>query len=212
MSAAGRSTVAIGALVLGLVLVSDALAAGENLIYDPAFGQGLRGWRTVVVAHGSDPAYPHIVALKRPSEPMLKCERAQTGHSFLQMNVSDGAAAYVEQSIVVPASPGMLRFRTWAGLEPVKATVSVVDGPHVRQLLSYSPPALQATATSCSGAKPTVESLNLTRYAGEAVGIRIRATSAPTTTAQPLPASPEPPPATRTMAIADFTDFVLEAR
>jgi hypothetical protein len=213
MSAGGRRVIAVGALVLVFARVTGALAARENLIYNPAFGQGLRGWKTAVVAHGSNPTYPRIVALKRPSEPMLKCERAQPLRSFLQMNVSDGATAYIEQSIVIPVSPGRLTFRTWGGLEPVKATVSIVDGSRLHRLLSYRPPALQATSTSCSGAKPAVESLNLTPYAGEAVGIRIQATSPLATSQPPATSQPaQPMPATGTMAIADFSNFALEAR
>lgn len=213
LHAAWLRAIAIGALVLGFLPVTDALAAGENLIYNPAFGQGLRGWSTAVVAHGSNPTFPHIVALKRPSEPMLKCERAQRGRSFLQMNVSGGATAYVEQSIVIPVSPGRLTFRTWGDLEPVKATVSIVDGSRVRRLLSYSPPALQATSTTCSGARPAVESLNLTRYAGQAVGLRIQATSPLATSRPPVTSQPaQPAPAAGTMTIADFSNFVLDAR
>jgi len=169
---------AAAALAVGLVpSVPLAGAEGPNVIFNPDFSQGLRGWRVTVQARGSAPGYPRISALRIPSEPMPKCTGAKAGHPYLQMNVPGGAAGYVEQNLIVPVRPGPLRFRTWGQLEPVKVTVSIVSGPVVHQLLAFNPPGLQASPTSCSGLRPVTESLRVARYAGEAVGLRVRATS-----------------------------------
>jgi hypothetical protein len=115
--------------------------------------------------------------LRTPLEPVLKCERAQRHHPYLQFDVPGGADGYVEQSIIVPVNPARLRFRTWGDLEPVTATVSIVNGLTVHHLLSYRPPALRASPGSCSHSKPTTKSLDLRRYAGQAVALRIEATA-----------------------------------
>jgi hypothetical protein len=175
--------------------VAQAPAAGPNVIYNPSFASGLRGWRTVVVAKGRDPGYPHILALSTPREPLQKCDGAQRHHPFLQLNVPAGASGYVEQGIIVPVTPGRLTFRTWGQLERVNVTVSVTSGPFVHRLLSYAPPLLEASPSRCSGMRPLTESLNVTRYAGQAVGLRIQASS------QGLNG-----------AIADFDTFILAAR
>jgi hypothetical protein len=170
--------IAIGLLAMSVVPVAaPAAGGGPNAIYNPDFAHGLRGWRAVVVARGTDPGYPHISAPRAPLEPLLKCERGQRGHPYLELNVPAGSDGYVEQDIIVPVNPGRLTFRAWGGLEPVKASISIVDGPIVHRLLSYTPPALQATPTSCSSHKPVTESLNISRYAGQAVGLRIEATA-----------------------------------
>lgn len=196
-----RFTVAIAALAATfLVAVAAGWAQGANVLYNPSFAHGLRGWRTGVVARGSQPGYPHILVRAAPSEPLLKCDRAQRGHRFIELNVPAGAAAFVEQSIIVPVHPSRLRFRAWGQLEPVKVTVSLLSGPFTRRLLSFSPPLLQASPTSCSGAMPIGESLSVARFAGQAVGLRIRASS------QGLQGT-----IGLSGATADLADFSLEA-
>jgi hypothetical protein len=64
---------------------------------------------------------------------MLKCDKAQKAHPYVELNVPDGASGYVEQNIIVPVNPGRLTFRTWGNLEAVMASVSIVDGPTVHR-------------------------------------------------------------------------------
>jgi hypothetical protein len=47
----------------------------------------------------------------------------------------------------------------------------------IPRLRSYIPPDLEASPTSCSGLRPIVESLDMRRYSGQAVGLRIQASS-----------------------------------
>jgi hypothetical protein len=169
--------IALAALAISTVFAADSAVVGANVIYDPNFGHGLHGWRTVVIAHGTTPGYPHVSVLRTPPEALLKCERRQRHHSYLQMDVPTAANAYVEQSIIVPASPGRLRFRTWGDLEPVKASISIVNGTVAHRLLSFTPPLLRATPTTCSHRKPLTVSLNVARWAGQAVGVRIQASA-----------------------------------
>jgi hypothetical protein len=179
MSSKAVRAIAMCALSTSFVsIVAEASAGGPNVIYNSSFAHGLRGWRTAVLARGSDPGYPRFSALRTPAEPGLKCDKGQKGHPYLELNVPAGASGYVEQDIIVPVNPGRLTFRTWGDLEAVKASVSIVDGPIVHRLLSYTPPALQAASpTGCSGSKPITESLSMTHYAGQAVGVRIQASS-----------------------------------
>jgi hypothetical protein len=172
-SRGGALAIATLAGVLGAASVARA-----NVIYDGSFGHGLSGWRTKVLARGIDPGYPHLAVLRTPPKSILRCNSAQRHHPYLQMDVPAGASAYIEQSIIVPVGPGRLKFRTWGDLEPVKVTVSIVDGTSARPLLSYRPPLLRASPTTCSGRKPITESLKMGRYAGQAVSLRVQATSA----------------------------------
>jgi hypothetical protein len=159
---------------LSLALAGPARA---NAIYNPSFTQGLEGWKAVAQAKGTLPGYPHILALKRLFAPMRKCDRSQRGHAFLQLNVPAGAAAFVEQGIIVPVHPGHLRFRTWGGRAAVKVRVSILSGPFLHPQLTFTAPALLASPTSCSKLRPRTVSLNMDRFAGQAVALRIRATS-----------------------------------
>jgi hypothetical protein len=186
-----------GAALAAAAALSAALAgaARANVIFNPSFALGLRGWRSVAAARGALPGYPHILAPPALVEPLLKCDRRQRRHRFLELNVPAGAAAYVEQSIIVPVRPSHLTFRTWGGLAPVKVTVSVLSGPLVHRLLTYTAPALLASPVSCSTVKPRTVSLGMSRFAGQAVSLRVRATSQGT-------AAP----------VAEFDSFDLQAR
>jgi hypothetical protein len=159
---------------VALALVAPAAA---NVIFNPSFGSGLSGWRTVVQAKGREPGYPHILVLTTPREPLLRCDRAQQHHHFLQLNVPAGASGFAEQSIIVPVRPSRLTLRSWGQLEPVQVTVSVVSGPFVHRVLSYTPPPLEAAPSGCSGKRPLTESLDVGRFAGQAVGLRVQASS-----------------------------------
>jgi hypothetical protein len=194
VSARRLAGIALGA-VAGSAMFAAAAVGLMSAIYNPSFARGLHGWRTAVAKRGIQPGSPHISVLRTAPEPILKCLRSQRHHPYLHMDVPGGADGYIEQSIIVPVRPGRLSFRTWGDLEPVRATVSIVDGVAAHRLLSFTPPRLRVTPTSCSHLKPITKSLNVTRYAGQAVGLRIEAT------AQGLAGT-----------IADFANFVLAAR
>jgi hypothetical protein len=177
MSGRRRSAVAAVGASAAAAMAAPALVFAANVIFNPSFGHGLHGWRSAVVARGSLSGYPHVSAPRTPVEPLLKCERSQRHHSYLQMDVPGGSAAYVEQSVIVPLNPTHLKFRAWGDLEPVKVTVSIVNGLRVRRLLSFTAPTLRASPIACSKRKPVTESAGVARYAGQAVGVRIEATA-----------------------------------
>lgn len=164
------------------------------MLYNGSFTHGLSGWRTGVLSHGADPGYPHVVVLPA-AEPLRKCLRAHRGQRALQLNVPAGASGYVEQSIIVPVRPSRLTLRAWDQLAPVTVTVSVLSGPFVHRLLAFAPPPLLKGTSTCSGARPSIASASVGSFAGQAVGLRIRAESK----------SP-------TGAIAGIEDVTLEAR
>jgi hypothetical protein len=169
-----RSGALAVAAALGLGLAAPARA---NVIFNPSFARGLEGWKAVAQAKGALPGYPHILALKRLAAPLRRCDRAQRGHPFLQLNVPAGAAAYVEQGIIVPVHPRRLRFVAWGGRAPVKVVVSIRSGPFGHRLLTFAPPALLGSPTGCSKLRPRTVSLKVGGFAGQAVALRIRATS-----------------------------------
>jgi PASTA domain len=159
-------------LTLGAMPAGSAGAAQVNAISNGEFSQGLSGWSTQVISPGSYSGYPHFRV-----ETEAKCEPAQSGNPFLEIDVPGGAAGYVQQQVAVPSAPGPLTFRTWGNLEPVQVTISAVQGSVVKTLLAYSPPTLQGSVASCSGAKPIPESLDVSAFAGKSIDLRLEATS-----------------------------------
>jgi len=162
------------AAALAAALTASAASAHANVIANGEFSQGLSGWSTQILAPGSYSGYPHFRVITE-----AKCEPAQTGNPFLEIDVPGSARGYVQQQITVPTSPGPLTFRTWGNLEPVQVTISAVTvaGNAVHTLLAYSPPTLQGSVASCSGAKPVTESLNVSALAGATIDLRLEATS-----------------------------------
>ena len=168
----GAALASAATLSLGI-----AVPVRANVIYNPSFAQGLEGWKAVAQAKGALPGYPHILALKKPVAPLGRCDRSLRGHPFLQLNVPAGAAAYVEQGIIVPVHPRHLRFVTWGGRAPVRVTVSIRSGPFARPLLTFAAPALLTSPTGCAKLRPRALSFPMGRFAGQAVALRVRATS-----------------------------------
>jgi hypothetical protein len=189
-----RALAVAAATVLGTCLGPAAAGAGANVIYDGGFGHGLHGWLTKVLARGSQPGFPHVSVVRSPPQPLLRCNLRQRGHPYLQLDVPAGASAYVEQSIIVPVRPTHLTLRAWGDLEPVQAVVSIVNGTVPHPLRTFSPPLLRAPLpvllpavppppapgssaprVRCSGRKPVTLSLDVSRWSGQAVGLRVRA-------------------------------------
>lgn len=199
-------------MVLGICLGPAAACAAANVIFDGGFGHGLHGWLTKVLARGSQPGFPHVSVVRSPPQPLLMCNRRQRGHPYLQLDVPAGASAYVEQSIIVPVRPTHLTLRAWGDLEGVQAVVSIVNGTVPHPLRTFSPPLLRlatpvpvpavpavppahAPGARCSGRKPLTLSLDVSRWSGQAVGLRVRASGRGATG-----------------TLADFDNFELGAR
>jgi hypothetical protein len=164
---------AVAMLAAGLLVPASASSAQTNVITNGEFSQALTGWTTQVLAQGKYAGYPHFRVITE-----AKCEPAQSGNPFLEIDVPGGARGYVQQQIAVPAAPGPLAFRTWGNLESVQVTISAVTPDGVAHpLLAYSPPTLQGSVGGCSGLKPIPESLNVTAYAGQTIALRLEATS-----------------------------------
>jgi PASTA domain len=172
---AGRTCrLALATLLIGALAPVSPGSAQTNVITNGEFSQGLTGWTTQVLAQGPYAGYPHFRVLTE-----AKCEPAQQGNPFLEIDVPGGARGYVQQQIAVPAAPGPLTFRTWGNLETVQVTISAVtSNGAAHPLLAYSPPTLQGSVGGCSGLKPIPESLNVAMYAGQTIGLRLEATSA----------------------------------
>lgn len=183
----------IGLLALAPALIAVLVPAAPgwaqtNLIANGEFSQGLSGWTTQVLAAGQYAGYPHFRVITE-----AKCEPAQQGNPFLEIDVPGDARGYVQQQIAVPAAPGPLTFRTWGNLEPVQVTIAAVTANGVAHpLLAYSPLTLQSSVGGCSGLKPASESLNVSAYANQTIGLRLEATSTG-----------------NDGTIADFDDFAL---
>ncbi len=184
------SGLALATLLLGALSAAGATSAQANAIANGEFGQGLTGWSTQVISSGSYSGYPHFYVITE-----AKCEPAQTGNPFLEIDVPGAARGYVQQQLTVPTAPGPLTFRTWGNLDPVQVTISAVTVADnaTHQLLAYSPPTLQGSVAGCSGAKPISESLDVSALAGKTIDLRLEATSTG-----------------HVGTIADFDDFSLE--
>ncbi len=195
MGLTGRAARRIRGLTIAALLAGACVpvtaAAQANAIANGEFSEGLTGWTTQVISPGSYFGYPHFRVINE-----AKCEPAQSGNRFLEIDVPGNAAGYVQQQIAVPASPGPLTFRTWGNLEAVQVTISAVTVADnaVHTLLSYSPPTLQATPSTCSSSKPVSESLDVSAYAGKTIDLRLQATASG-----------------HDGTIADFDDFALTA-
>ena len=165
-----RSPQRAAAVASAALLATVGTAAAANLIKNPKFASGLRHWRTGVVSSGSFPGYPHIAVATA-----THCTPAKP---HLEIDVPGGADGWAEQQLKVPRSPGRLKFLTWGNLDPVHATVSIVTTNGVMHtLLSYTPPTLQASPTTCTHKKPVRESLSLKAFAGQKVELRLEASS-----------------------------------
>lgn len=163
--------------VIGLAwLLTSAPPAviAEPILRNGDFSLGLQFFTTTVVAGGSFPGYPRFVENGAP------CLPSQDGNHFLAIDVPGGADGYVEQQLALPDEASTLRLRSWGHLQAVTATISVItkiDGiEHV--LERFTPPRLQASPSACSGQRPVVKVYDLTPYRGQAVRVRLRATSA----------------------------------
>lgn len=170
-----RWAIVIAALLMGAAMVSaQAAVAQANAIQNGEFSQGLNGWTSTIVAPGIYSGYPHLRVITQ-----AKCEPAQAGNPFLEIDVPGGANGYVQQQISVPQAPGPLTFRTWGNLEAVQVSIGVVTlSDHVvHSLLAYTPPTLQASPGTCSGRKPITQSLDVTAFAGQTVDLRVEATA-----------------------------------
>jgi hypothetical protein len=170
--AVGRILAALA--VLAAVAGLDAAGAGAsaNAIRNGDFSQGLTGWTAGTVSHGKTPGYPHIGVTT-----ISRCDPSQGTNPFVALDVPSGANGYIEQQISVPTSAATLTFKTWGNLQTVTATISVVTSSGVQKLLTYTPPPLQASVTTCSKAAPVVKSIDLSAFAGQRVTLRVEATS-----------------------------------
>lgn len=171
MAGLGRSTLwvtAAAALLLGVTA-----SAASNAIVNGDFSQGITGWKAVSVKTGSFPGYPHIAPSK-----ISRCDPTQaSSNQFLTIDVPGGAKGYLEQKITVPTAGATLTFLTWGNLSPVTASIVVVSAAGPKTLLSYTPPLLQATVSTCTGRKPETESVDLSAYAGQSVTLRVEGTA-----------------------------------
>jgi len=114
----------------------------------------------------------------------MTCDPLSTGTPYLAEDVPGGSGtasdAYVQQTITVPQSPGNLTFTSWGNLDPATATISIVTSDNVvHQALQFTPPPMQSgTGSTCTGSSPVNESIDMSAYAGQTVGLRIEAANA----------------------------------
>jgi hypothetical protein len=80
--------------------------------------------------------------------------------------------------VTLPSTPSQLSFTTWGNLDPVTATVTVIDSSNNSTVLgSFTPPPLQASPSTCSSNTPVTQSFSLGNFAGQTITIRIEVTS-----------------------------------
>jgi hypothetical protein len=119
--------------------------------------------------------YPRIGASISP-----ECATEQVDLPFVQFDVPQGAAGYIEQAITVPDKPFPLTFTTWGNNDAATVGVEVITADGVAHpLLNVTPRVLGPTpAGKCvDGAKPETRKVDLSSFAGQAVTLRFAATS-----------------------------------
>ncbi len=161
----------LAACALNLIVAPKTPAEATNYVKNPNFSAGLADYTTGVVSTGFFPGYPHFDTLTSPA-----CYAGPIT-TYLGLDVPGGADGYVQQQVTLPATPTTFSFTTWGNLDPVTATISVIDGGVVTVLDSYTPPPLEASETTCSGNIPIVKSYSLKAFAGQTITIQLEATS-----------------------------------
>ena len=144
----------------------------RNFINNGDFTDGQGFYSTRVVSGGSFSGYPHFNV--STSGPCL----STVGNPFFSIDAPGGADGYVQQTITLPSTPSQFSFTTWGNLDPVTATVSVIDSNGNQTVLgSFTPPPLQASTSSCSSNSPITQTFSLGQFAGQTITLRIEVTS-----------------------------------
>lgn len=176
-----RARTAVAVLAPAALLVSAAIAqaaTSPNVIKNGDFTHGQRHWSFTPVRRSGP--YPGVVVATANTGGwswMYQCGQFQGTKPFLALDVPSPSYGYVQQAVRVPHK-GLLTFETWGNLEPTKVTISVVTVSNhvVHKVLTYSPPDVQGNdPNGCSGQGPVIESVNLAKFGGKKVMLRIAA-------------------------------------
>jgi hypothetical protein len=145
----------------------------RNFLQNGDFNDGQGFYSTAVVSSGSFSGFPHFNV--NTSAP---CFPGQLGNPFFSIDAPGGADGYFQQMVTLPSTPSQLSFTTWGNLDPVTATVTVIDSSNNSTVLgSFTPPPLQASPSTCSSNTPVTQSFSLGNFAGQTITIRIEVTS-----------------------------------
>lgn len=168
-----RLAVFVTALIVCLV-ISPATRGGEvNLVQNGDFSAGLAGWTQGGNADVGTLTHKH-------------CLPAQEGNPFLYINAYWGLDGWVEQNLTLPDAPTTLVFRTWGHLDPVTASVRILDQLGVEHVLdTFTPPITEWSEDAnnpskpllCTGNGPVQKSYSLLPYKGQSITLRFRGTS-----------------------------------
>jgi hypothetical protein len=144
----------------------------SNPICNGDFSQGFQCWNQTVVSTGSFSGYPKFEI--NSGEACL----ATSGNPYFSMDVPGGAEGVLSQTFTVPAGSPTLYMYTWGNLDPVNVNIEITPAAGSPAVIgSFTPPQIENSETTCSGAVPIVESFSLASYAGQTVTLGIDATS-----------------------------------
>lgn len=164
------------ALLVLVLLPGLAFGQDGNLVQNGDFSEGFAGWTQHQVA-GS----PGFTVWDTKF-----CLPAQTGNPFVALNTYWGGDGYIEQQITLPAGQATLTFRTWGHLDPVSASVRVVDEDGVEHVIgSFTPPPTEwsedpfdtSVPLQCTGNTDVTKTYDLSAFAGQTILLRFRSTS-----------------------------------
>ena len=146
----------------------------RNFLQNGDFNDGQGFYTTAVVSGGSQSGFPHFNVETAPP-----CLPSQIGNPAFSIDAPSGADGYFQQTVTLPAGiTSQLTFTTWGHLDPVTATVSVIDSSNNQTVLgTFTPPPLQASPSTCASNTPTTMSFSLSQFTGQTITIRFEVTS-----------------------------------
>lgn len=146
------------------------------------FTFGFRCWARVAVFPGAPAGFPKF----RIDTAGMCLPPLQAGNSLASIDVPGNAEAYIAQAFIYRGTPTTVTFRTWGTIDQVTVTVGIVfpvaTGAGTERILDrFVPPAIQSSATTCSGRRPTRKSYTFPGFTrDDQIQLRLHATSAGT--------------------------------
>lgn len=190
-----RSTWGLTFIVPALTTILAAAPAGyaKNLVKNGDFSLGTAQWEWRRVS-----GWPDFSTLSEKA-----CLPNQSGNPYLAVNTYWGAIGEIEQPVALPDKSCTLSFRTWGHLDPVTASVIIVDQSGAEHVLeTFTPPITEwspdpydtSIPLQCTGNTDIRKAYDLSTYKNQNVLLRFRSTSNGTNG-----------------TFADFDDVVIEA-
>jgi hypothetical protein len=137
-------------------------------------------WAVTPTNPGTLPGFPTFTL--KNADP---CVPSLNGTNFVAIETPAGSAGYLSQQFIDHGVPQSVSFRVWGELSPVTVTVGIVFPTGLIEgtetvLDTFTPPLVQSSPTTCSGAAPVTKTYSFSRSdfnVGSLIEIRLHVTS-----------------------------------